>query len=92
MSLLIAMGRLEDKSAKQYNFELVYKEYFSAASIQNIAQKKSVAMKAFQNLITHKLVVSTESSNKCPKEFQMVKSALTPKHLKKITSKARSVL
>ena len=63
-----------EKAMKEYNFEVVYKEYYAFASLGNIAQKKSVAMKGFQNLVSYSMISRTDSATKCPKEFQMFKT------------------
>jgi len=88
LCLIIAMKCLLEKHIEVFNFEMIYNEYKkfvqkieATGNGREIFFKKQVAMKALEHLISIELVLPTEASGKCPKEYRMMKVLLEPNQI-----------
>jgi len=63
------------------NIKNLYKKIEATGNGREIFFKKQVAMKALEHLIAIELVLPTEASGKCPKEYRMMKVLLEPNQI-----------
>ena len=85
--MIIAMKKLTDQQMDRFNFEMAFTEYTQFAITHNLAYKKPIAYKAFENLMEYELCRPVDTISKCPKEFRMVRLMIEPVQVKEAVLK-----